>query len=301
MDVHRLRFFLAVSEHLNFSRAALALHTAQPALSQQIRKLEQELGGPLFERTKRHVALTPLGQDLLAHARDIVEAVDSVVVRLRDTHEEPRGSLRVGAILPATLGVLPRLLPGYRRKFPAVDLSATTVGLDEQARALMERRIDVGILRGPLKESRIHASAIAEDFFCVSVPEGHPFARQRFVSVKDLRSATLILLQPDRSGSFYEDIGRLLRRHRVTPARTAYSSDVGATFALVASGVGVSLSSTVFCGVSFPGVVYRPLAPQTSIGTMLMACRRDRQAVPVIRSLFEHVAGLPLVFKPPAM
>jgi DNA-binding transcriptional LysR family regulator len=71
MELRRLRYFLAVAEHLNFGRAAAALHTAQPALSQQIRKLEHELGGPLFERTKRYVALTPLGQELFAEAQGL--------------------------------------------------------------------------------------------------------------------------------------------------------------------------------------------------------------------------------------
>ena len=121
------------------------------------------------------------------------------------------------------------------------------------------------------------------------------------MTVRDLRLATLILLRPDRSGSFHENILSLLRRHRSKAARTIYSSDVAASFALVASGVGISISSTIFCSVSVPGVVYRPLLPRTSIGTLVLACRRDREAVPVIRALIDHVAGLRLVFEPPKL
>jgi LysR family hca operon transcriptional activator len=161
MELRHLRYFLAVAEHLNFGRAAAALHTAQLALSQQIRKLEQELGSPLFERTKRYVALTALGQELFVEAQGIIETVDSLVVRMRDTSGVPSGRLRVGSIVPATVGVLPRILPSYRERFPLVDVSVTTVGLDEQVRALVQRRIDVGILRGPVRDARIHTAPTA--------------------------------------------------------------------------------------------------------------------------------------------
>src|ERR1700722_6122980 len=122
MELRHLRYFLAVAEHLHFGRAAEALRTAQPALSQQIRKLEREAGGPLFERTKRYVMLTPLGQELLGEALAIVESADRLTVRLRDAAATPRGRLRVGSITPATVGIIPRALPSYRERFPHVDL-----------------------------------------------------------------------------------------------------------------------------------------------------------------------------------
>jgi len=299
MELRHLRYFLAVAEHLNFGRAAAALHTAQPALSQQIRKLEQELGTPLFERTKRYVALTALGQELFVEAQGIIEAVDRLVVRMRDTSGVPSGRLRVGSIMPATIGVLPRILPSYRERFPLVDVSVTTVGLDEQVRALVERRIDVGILRSPVRDARIHTAPMAVEFFCVSLPEDHELARRSKVTVRDLGSTPLIMLQADRGGSFNTDVSALLRRHRTKPKALLEASDVAAVFALVASGVGVSISSTVFCGLSFARLVYRPLVPRTEIGTMMLACRRDRRLVPIVRSFVEHVAGLKLVFVPP--
>jgi DNA-binding transcriptional LysR family regulator len=283
MELRHLRYFLAVAEHLNFGRAAAALHTAQPALSQQIRKLEHELGGPLFERTKRYVALTGLGRNLLVEAQAIVEAADGLAIRMRDTSGVPRGRLRVGSIMPATIGVLPRILPSYRERFPLVELSVATVGLDEQVRALIERRIDVGILRGPVTDDRIHTARMAVEYFCIN-----------------LKTTTMILLQPVQGGSFNDEISAMLQQHRAMPKAVIEAPDVPTAFALVASGIGVNMSSTIFCGVSFPNVTYRPLTPRTEITTLMLACRRDRQLVPVVRSFFEHVAELKLVFAPPA-
>ena len=299
MELRHLRYFLAVAEHLNFGRAAAALHTAQPALSQQIRKLERELGGPLFERTKRYVALTGLGHELLAEAQSIVDAADGLSVRMRDTSGLPRGRLRVGSIVPATIGVLPRVLPSYRERFPLVELSVTSVGLDEQVRALIERRIDVGILRGPVTDDRIHTARMAVEFFCARLPRDHKLASRARIPIRDLKTTTLIVLLPDRGGSFNDDAFAVLRRHRALPKSLIEVPDVAAAFALVASGVGVSITSTVFCDLSFAGVAYRPLTPPTEITSLMLACRRDRQFVPVVRSFFEHVASLRLVFAPP--
>lgn len=299
MELRHLRYFLAVAEHLSFGRAAASLHTAQPSLSQQIRRLEEEMGGPLFERTKRYVALTPLGQDLLADAQAIVEAADRLVVRLQDSSGTPHGQLRVGAIAPATIGVLPRVLPSFRKRFPMIELSLATVGLDEQVRALLERRIDVGILRAPVTDRRIQTRPIAVEYFCACLPASSALARREKVAVRDLRGQTLIVLHPDRGGSYNENIAALLERHRVQPAEIVQTSDVDSVFAMVASGLGLTLSSTVFCGMSLRGLVYRKLSPETEIGTMILACRRDRQSVPVIGAFIEHVSQLRLVFRPP--
>jgi DNA-binding transcriptional LysR family regulator len=299
MELRHLRYFLAVAEHLSFGRAAAALRTAQPSLSQQIRRLEEEMGGPLFERTKRYVALTPLGQELFADAQAIIESVDRLVGRLRDSSGSPRGQLRVGAIAPATIGVLPRVLPSFRNRFPMIELSLATVGLDEQVPALLERRIDVGILRAPVTDRRIQTLPIAVEYFCACVPAKNALARRGTVAVRDLRDQTLIVLQSDRGGSFNQNIAALLERHRVQPVEILQTSDVDSVFAMVASGLGLALSSTVFCGMSLNGLVYRNLSPKTEIGTMILACRRDRQSVSVIRAFIDHVSQLQLVFRPP--
>jgi DNA-binding transcriptional LysR family regulator len=201
--------------------------------------------------------------------------------------------------MPATLGVLPSVLPSYREAFPLVDLSVATVGLDEQIRALLERRIDVGVLRGPVTDERIHAARMAREYFCVSVPREHRLASRARVSPRDLNGETLLALTAERGGSFNEDAIAMLRRARVRPAATIDVADVAAVFALVASGAGIAVSSTVWTNVVFSHVVHRPLVPRTPIETMMLAWRADRRAVPVVRSFIEHLAAMNLTFDPP--
>jgi DNA-binding transcriptional LysR family regulator len=299
MELRQLRYFLAVAEHLNFGRAAQALHTAQPALSQQIRKLERECSGPLFERTKRYVMLTPLGQELLGEALAIVDSVDRLTVRLRDASAAPRGRLRVGSITPATVGLVPRILPTYRERFPLVDLIMDTVALDEQVSALIERRIDLGLLRGPVNDDRILTLPIVRENYCVAVPAAHPLARAPFVRLADLEGATCIWLRGGRGGSYNTGALEMLRANGVSPGGSVEASDIEASFALVASNAGVCIASTVICGLHFEGVVYRALVPSIEIGTMILACRRDRRTVAVISSFIDHVNTLDLSFAPP--
>lgn len=299
MELRHLRYFLAVAEHLNFGRAADALHTAQPALSQQIRKLEREVGGPLFERTRRYVMLTPLGEELLGEALATVESADRLTVRLRDAAETPRGRLRVGSITPATVGIIPRVLPSYREHFPHVDVVLDAIALDEQIAALVERRIDVGLLRGPVNDDRILTVPIVREYYCIAVPVGHRFAREPFVRLADLEGETLIWLRGGRGGSFNAGALEMLRAEGVTIAGSIDAADTETNFALVASNTGLCIGSTVITALRFEGVVYRPLIPSYEVGTMILACRRDRRTVAVIASFIDHVTALDLTFPPP--
>jgi LysR family transcriptional regulator, hca operon transcriptional activator len=299
LELRHLRYFLAVAKHLHFGRAADALHTAQPALSQQIRRLERELGGALFERTKRYVALTPLGSDLLDEAQTVVEAADRLAVRGRDASNEPRGHLQIGVVMPATIGIIPRAVPSYRSAFPAVELDIDTLPLYEHVPALIERRIDVAILREPIDDERIHVAPIATEYLCLVVPSGHPLAAQKAVDVSELNGLTLFELRPTEAGSFGEDIGALLRRHRVRLGARVQVSSVETNYALVSSGMGIAIGSTVLLSFNLEGVVKKSLLPQTKVQTMVVACRRDRRKVPTIASFIDHLASLTLTFPPP--
>src|ERR1700730_15730715 len=132
MEFRHLRYFLAVAEHLNFGRAAEGLHTAQPSLSQQILQLEREFGVRLFERTKRHVALTEEGRLLVPEARALVERVTSLSETMRRAAASPRGPLQIGSITASTVGVLPRVLPSFHERYPLVRFTIETLAVDEQ-------------------------------------------------------------------------------------------------------------------------------------------------------------------------
>ncbi|HTJ27104.1 MAG TPA: LysR substrate-binding domain-containing protein [Candidatus Limnocylindria bacterium] len=299
MELRHLRYFLAVAEHLHFGRAAEALHTAQPSLSQQILQLERELGVRLFERTKRHVALTEEGRLFLPEARALVERVASLSETMRGAASSPRGPLQVGSITASTMGVLPRVLPSFRDRYPLVRFSVETLPIDEQLHALIERRIDVGILRLPVADERLATAPIAKEALCLALSREHPLASRPSIPLRAIDGETLITMRPERAGGFYEGIWALFRRHGVRIAAAVETPDIETCIALVACGMGVGIVSAVMLALALEGVVYRPLAPGATIETMAVAWRRDRAGTPAVRAFVDHVRGARLTFTAP--
>ena len=148
MELRHLRYFVAVAEELNFTRAAARLHIGQPPLSMQIRALEDEIGVRLFERTQRRVTLTVAGERLLLHARTILSAVDDAVTDAQRAGRGEVGELRIGftSSLPFT-DLLPDALQAYRRCYPAVRLQLREMFTPRQFEAIARGELDVGFVR----------------------------------------------------------------------------------------------------------------------------------------------------------
>src|SRR5881275_1522994 len=149
MELRHLRYFVAVAEELHFRRAAERLHMSQPPLSQQIRRLEDEVGATLFVRNQRRVELTAAGQAYLARARDILAAVEDAAREARRVQRGEVGRLDVGFVGSAMYSVVPELLRAFRERFPDVGLRLRELGTAEQLRRLEDGRLDVGFLRPP--------------------------------------------------------------------------------------------------------------------------------------------------------
>jgi DNA-binding transcriptional LysR family regulator len=296
MELRHLRYFLAVAEHLNFGRAAEELHTAQPSLSQQILQLERELGVRLFERTKRHVALTEEGRLLLPEARALVERVATLSETMRGASATPRGPLQIGSITASTIGVLPRVLPGFQERFPLVRFTVETLPIDEQIRALVERRLDVGILRLPVSDERLASTLIAQESIYVVVRRVHPLASRATIPVRAVGGETLITLRSERSGGFYDRIYAVLRSHAVRIHGSIETPDIETCIALVACGLGVGFVSSITRAIQLEGIVYRKLSPATTVETLALAWRRDRWSSPAVRAFVEHVRDARVTF-----
>jgi DNA-binding transcriptional LysR family regulator len=289
MELRHLRYFVAVAEHLNFGRAAQALHTAQPSLSQQIRQLERELGVRLFDRNKRYVELTEEGRRALGEARAILDRVGTLGETMRHAAGMPSGPLRIGSIVASTIGVLPLLLPSYRDRFPLVSFTIETLPIDEQLRALVERRIDVAILRGPIHDARIASRAIGSEELFAALNPAHRLAGRRRVPIAELNGSHLITVQTERAGGFVTEMTRALAGYGVRFSEITETPDLETCIALVACGMGVSVVSSIARSFVLRNIVYRPLSPRTTIETLALAWRRDREDLPVIRSFIEHV------------
>lgn len=195
MNLRDLRYLVALADHRHFGRAATASFVSQPTLSTQIKKLEDELGVPLFERAPRKVMLTPAGRDIAQRARQILTEVEQLKESARRQLDPEAGTVRLG-IFP-TLGpyLLPHVVPGIRARFPNLELLLAEEKTASILRMLREGTLDAGVLALPLHDEHLHIEPLFDEPFVLAVPDVHPLAGRREVAMADLADQRLLLLE----------------------------------------------------------------------------------------------------------
>jgi len=195
MEVHQLRYFLAVAEHRGMRAAARACGVTQPSLSKQIQKLEDELGHRLFDRLPRGAALTAAGQSLRPRAEEILGGITRALDAVRTDLDTGRGRLRVGAIPTLAPFALPGAVVRFRRRFPDADLSITEDITTNLVEALAADRLDVAYMSLPLDDPRLRHERLFEEPLLVAVAANDPLATRRTVTAKDLAGRPPIVLR----------------------------------------------------------------------------------------------------------
>jgi LysR family transcriptional regulator, hydrogen peroxide-inducible genes activator len=195
MNLRDLRYLIALAEHKHFGRAAEASFVSQPTLSTQIKKLEDELGVALVERTPRKVLLTEVGKEIVQRAREVLNEVDQIRAIARRTLDPESGTVRLG-IFP-TLGpyLLPHVVPRIRERFPRLELLLVEEKTEVILKQLREGRLDAGVLALPVHDDQLHAEFLFEEPFLLAVPEGHALARRKSLTLDDLSDQSLLLLE----------------------------------------------------------------------------------------------------------
>src|SRR5689334_1595513 len=186
MELRHLRYFVAVADELHFGRAASKLQISQPPLSQQIRKLEGELGVELFRRTKREVQLTSAGRAFLERARQLLQEVERAVEATRQAARGIVGRIEVGYVPTAEIRVIPRLLQRIRGRFPQVEVGLHLLNPAELTESLRQSRIDVALARLPLDEEGIRTERFLREGLLLAVGARSPLAHCRTVRPEQL-------------------------------------------------------------------------------------------------------------------
>jgi DNA-binding transcriptional LysR family regulator len=299
MELRHLRYFVAVADELHFSRAAERLHIAQPALSQQIRQLEDELGVALFSRTKRHVELTPAGHTFLTGAQQVLAHAERAVDTAQRAGRGEIGRLVIGFVPSADLDILPRTLRVWRARFPHVDVELHTLLPSQQVKALRDGRIQVGLVRLPVEDSGLVVESIQREPLVAVLPEGHPSARRTRVRLAELQSDPMILF-PRRIAPDYHDLFlEVCRRAGFVPSIAHETESIQTNLGLVAAGLGVTLMPASIRSLRRAGVVYRPLVPPVPHVEMAVAYERNHRSailptfLGVLRQVAPATAGPP--------
>ena len=244
MELRHLRYFVVTGELEHFGQAAERLNIVQPALSKQIRELEEEVGTLLFERLPRGVRLTAAGREFLAHARDILSKVPIATERARRVAEGNEGVLRLGFVDTAIYHPkLPRLIAAFRRLRPGVHLELVQQTSREQGELLAQGKLDVAcVYHRPLQVSEIEAERLVTERVMLVTPADHPYARRRFVTVADLKDQPFVWIPRVLSPPYYDLIYEACRARGFQLRVVQEGGSDRALLGLVAAGAGLTFT-----------------------------------------------------------
>jgi DNA-binding transcriptional LysR family regulator len=287
MELRHLRYFVAVAEELNFRRAAERLHLAQPALSAQVKNLEDELGVKLFQRTTRSVLLTQGGKLFLDDARVVLAAAVQAEQRARRAGAGLAGTLRVGMIAPIANAWLAGKLRPFRQKFPGVQLSLFDLTSTEQLRRLRTGELDAGLLRPPVGFPELAHELVEESWQVLAFPAGHRLAKVRKLKWKDFDGEGLVMMHPGVQHGYYDAFLAACAKDGAKPFPAQYANDVQTKMWLISAGFGIAPTTATLRKVKRPGLLFRPLPPGLPRVQTVLTWRRDDDS-PVLKKFIEH-------------
>lgn len=287
VDIRHLRYFIAVAQESNFSRAAEKLHISQPPLSQQIRQLEEDLGVLLIERGSRPVNLTEAGKYFFEQAQGIVEHFDQFLDKTKKMGKGEEGSLTVAFVSSSTYELMPRILRTFRKKHPSVNLNLIEKNTPQQLEALKNKQINIGIGRPFPEDESIKSDWILDESVVVAVPSEHALSQKKSISLPCLAQEEMISFYVFPEPSFGSFVMEICRNSGFEPKIAQRTGELQTALGLVAAGMGVALLPASVEKTTREGVKYIPLKKPSPIISLVAAYRKDDSS-PVLK-LFLNV------------
>jgi DNA-binding transcriptional LysR family regulator len=260
MEIHQLRYFVAVAEEGSFSRAAAKVRVAQPSLSQQIRKLEAEVGQPLFDRLPRSVILTEAGRCLIDYAQQILASIGDARRCVDELKGEVAGKVAVGAIPTIAPYVLPDLVVTFQEHYPQVTLEIVEDVTEGITRRIEAGELDVAVASTCQQSPTLRRESLGSEPLLALVPHGHPLANKDLVEFDDLKSQRFLLLHEMHCLS--QQVNHLLESRRLWPEIALAGSQLSTIANMVAASIGISIVPQMMVKHhATPGCVTLPFAP----------------------------------------
>ncbi|SFB99926.1 LysR family transcriptional regulator [Massilia yuzhufengensis] len=291
IDLKQLRYFLAVAEEKSFSRAAERLHISQPPLSQQIMKLESELGVRLFTRTTRSFELTVAGKALMLEAAELLGKMRMTIDTIRQIDRGEVGRLRVGIVGSAMWGPIPGLLEQFQSQYPQVTWTIHEMGPNDQWEALRAKQIDVGFWREPriepdvLKQANLRQDLCFREDVVVAINARHPLAQQDAIELRDIANEPMLTLHLDQSAE-----PRYLIQCCVNagfePMIAQEANEPQTLLAMVGAGLGVALLPETTSRIGWPGVRFLPVRSNPPSANLYISYLAQDDA-PVVRAFLK--------------
>jgi LysR family hydrogen peroxide-inducible transcriptional activator len=296
MEMHQLRYFVAVAKSGSFSRAAEQCHVSQPSLSQQIQKLERSLKQRLFDRLGRRVLLTDPGRLLLDRASAILADVDDAERRLREGDAQGGGHMAIGAIPTIAPYLLPAALERLLRERPGVELSIHEDVTQHLLAATLGGELDLAIVALPINEERLHVETLFSEPLYLALPRRHRLARFKKVTIEDLQTERFIVL--DEMHCLGDKVLSFCNANGCQPRIACRSAQITTIQVLIAQGQGISLLPQMARRADVGGAkVYRALAGAQPTRTIAVVWHRHRYHSPVAEFFLKGLREIGRKFK----
>ena len=268
MELRHLRYFVAVAEEENVSRAALKLHVSQPGISRQIHDLEDEIGFPLFERSGKSVRLSPAGKIFLAECRDILQRVADAVKNARAV-VGAQSEINVGYAPSGTVEILPRALSALTETFPAVRVNLHDMSVEEMLPLVLQKKLDIALTVPPRKLPReLAMTELARYEICVAVGLKHPLAKSKSVSLDQMAGELVMAYTRKDYPDYHKHLEAMFATVGRKPRIGSEHDGVTSLLAAVAAGNGFALVPSSVSGMAGPRLKLlklRPALPPTLI------------------------------------
>jgi len=278
VELRHLRYFVAVGQEQNFTRAAEKLGIAQPPLSRQVQQLEDELGIALIDRGSRPVHLSEAGRLLYEQAVQVLERIDEIRDLVRRLREADRDRFTIGFVGSTLYGKLPEVIRSYRAARAGVEITLLELTSVEQIAALKAGRIDVGFGRIPLDDPAVERRLLRNEKLMAAVPAKHVLARQKTLRLADLAGEPLIVYPKAPRPSYADQVLALYRDRGLKAPALHEVRELQTALGLVAAEAGVCLVPASVERLRRDNVAYRPLDEEGAVSPIIMSCRKGEQS-----------------------
>jgi DNA-binding transcriptional LysR family regulator len=278
MNLRQLRYFIVLAEELHFRRAAERLNITQSPLTLAIQELERELGGALFQRSRRRVELTEAGAAFQVGAREVLDKMQASLQTTRDLLSGQSQRLRIGL---ASAAALPRVvettLQAFRAAHPDVQVIVRELATDEDLRSLSSRELDVCVMRVP--SSRLPAQGrsikLLRESLVVAMHRDHPLRTRTALTLAELRDETLITYPRYSAPVLHECISRACAKYSFTPRIAHESRDTATLLGLVVARQGLAILPSELSRFGLPQLLFTPIADPEASTDLYLVCRHD--------------------------
>lgn len=289
-SIQQLRVFVAVAHSRSLAEASERVHLSQPAISIALRKLEENVGGALFARTTRQLALTPEGEAFLPVAVRLLNDWNEAFEDLNDQFSKQRGKVTVAALPTLAAGLFPRVIKLFHEAYPRINLSLHDVLADQINQMVREGRADLGLSVPPSDADDLTFEPVLEDSYVVVCPCGHPLLAQSAVAWSQLAAYPFIGI--NRLSSSRQDIDRIMQSVGERLDILCDARQIATVGRMVAAGLGISvLPSLSFRQIAADGIEYRPLVEPTirrELGIILSRRHPPSAATSALLELIHH-------------